>query len=208
MPDTSRKGTITVEMRYDGKDVTGGSLAAYRVGQIEENNGDYRFAKTAEMEALPDSYDDIGSPALAKNVAAFISAQEISAYKTADNTGGKAVFDEMETGLYLIEQTRASDGYEPINPFLISVPMNDGGRYQYDVTAEGKFSLRQLATPAPTPSESPTPPRPIPPWRPFRPRLPQTGQLNWPIPVLTLLGLGVFIAGWMLRFGKKNGHEK
>lgn len=33
--------------------------------------------------------------------------------------------------------------------------------------------------------------------------LPQTGQLNWPVPVLVVFGLGLFSAGWMLRYGKK-----
>ncbi|MCC8126488.1 MAG: hypothetical protein LIO92_03690 [Clostridiales bacterium] len=35
------------------------------------------------------------------------------------------------------------------------------------------------------------------------PILPQTGQLNWPIPVLTLCGLAVFALGWKLFFGGK-----
>jgi hypothetical protein len=34
------------------------------------------------------------------------------------------------------------------------------------------------------------------------PKLPQTGQLNWPIPVLVIFGLVVFSIGWNLRFGK------
>lgn len=40
--------------------------------------------------------------------------------------------------------------------------------------------------------------------------LPQTGQLNWPVPVLVVAGLVLFSAGWVIRFGKirKNGYEK
>lgn len=34
------------------------------------------------------------------------------------------------------------------------------------------------------------------------PKLPQTGQLNWPIPVLVILGLTMFTIGWNLRFGR------
>jgi len=209
VPDMNRKGTITVDMVYDGKAVTGGSLTAYRVGRIQEDNGSYRFVKTDAMKELKDDYDDIGSPKLAKNVAAFVRANGVAAYMTAENTGGKAVFNDVEPGLYLIEQTLASDGYEPINPFLITIPMNENGQYKYTVTAEGKFQLTQLPTPTPTPSDRPTPPpRPTPPWH-FRTKLPQTGQLNWPIPVLTLVGLGIFTTGWVLRYGKKKEeHEK
>lgn len=37
--------------------------------------------------------------------------------------------------------------------------------------------------------------------------LPQTGQLNWPVPVLAVLGLGTFSLGWKLRYGKGQEDE-
>ena len=37
VPDQSRKGTITVEMKYDGEAITGGTLTAYRDGIWREN---------------------------------------------------------------------------------------------------------------------------------------------------------------------------
>lgn len=40
--------------------------------------------------------------------------------------------------------------------------------------------------------------------RPAAPILPQTGQLNWPVPVLAAAGLGLFSVGWVLRYGKKD----
>ena len=181
VPDENQKGTITVKMEYDGKAVAGGTLTAYRVGKIQESDGNYAFAKTDAIAAFAGSYEN-----------------KVPAYSTAKNQNGKAVFSDLELGLYLIVQTEASEGYEPLKPFLISVPMNEGGHYVYEVSAEGKFQLEQK--PEPT---TPTPTTPS------EPTLPQTGQLNWPIPVLVVLGLGLFSFGWVLRFGrKKNGYEK
>lgn len=37
--------------------------------------------------------------------------------------------------------------------------------------------------------------------------LPQTGQLNWPVPVMAAAGLSLLVLGWYLNRGKKNGHE-
>ena len=190
------EGTITVEMKYDGKAVIGGTLAVYRVGKIQESDGNYSFVKTDTMGTFDDSYDDINSAALAENIAAFVQANNLSVYDTAENIEGNAVFPKLELGLYLIVQTKASDGYEPLKPFLVSVPMNKDGHYGYEVNAEGKFQLHQEPKPTtpPTPSE---------------PKLPQTGQFNWPVPVLAVLGLSLFSMGWMLRFGrKKNRYEK
>lgn len=199
VPDENQKGTVTVEMEYDGKAVAGGALTAYQVGQIQESDGNYSFAKTKAMASFSGSYENIASADLAESIATFVKENQIAAYSTAKNQNGKAVFSDLELGLYLIVQTEASEGYEPLKPFLISVPMNEDGHYVYEVSAEGKFQLAQK----PQPTTPTTPPKPS------EPTLPQTGQLNWPIPVLVVLGLGLFSFGWVLRFGrKKNGYEK
>ena len=194
--DESQKGTITVEMRYDGKAVTGGALTAYRVGAAEEIDGDGCFVKTPEMEGFAGSYEDVSDPELAEDVAAYVEAQNVPSCATAENKAGKASFTGLELGLYLVVQTEASEGYEPLKPFLVSVPMNENGRYVYEVNAEGKFQLSQA--PKPTTPATPTTPN-----KPAEPTLPQTGQLNWPVPVLAALGLALFAAGWALRFGKR-----
>ncbi|MCD8017514.1 MAG: hypothetical protein LUE97_06945 [Oscillospiraceae bacterium] len=35
------------------------------------------------------------------------------------------------------------------------------------------------------------------------PDIPQTGQLNWPVPLLAVCGLLLFALGWVLKCGKK-----
>ena len=195
VPDRNQKGAITVEMKYDGETVTGGTLTAYRVGQVQEDNGDYSFVKTSDMDAFYGDYDDISTVKLAEDVAAFVKAHSIRTYATVENIEGKAAFTDLELGLYLIVQTKESEGYEAIKPFLVSVPMNEDGHYVYQVNAKGKFQLQQEPKPATPPTS-------------FDPKLPQTGQLNWPIPVLVMLGLGLLSIGWILRFGKKkDGYE-
>lgn len=201
-PDEDVSGTITVKMKYEGKAVSGGTLKAYRVGRVWEDDGDYFFVKTKAMEDFKGSYEEIGDPKLAKKAAAYVKKKKLRAYATARNKDGKAVFSDLEPGLYLIVQTKASDGYEPLNPFLVSVPVNEDGRYVYKVNAEGKFQLRKAATPS-------TPATPTTSSKPSELTLPQTGQLNWPVPVLVILGLALFAAGWQLRFGKKrDGYER
>ncbi len=196
VPDESRKGTITVEMKYEGHAVTGGTLTAYRVGEIQESDGNYSFGKTDAMKGFAGSYEDIESADLAESIAAFVEKEQISAYAMAQNQNGKAVFSDVDLGLYLIVQSETSEGYEALNPFLVAVPMNEGGHYVYEITAEGKFQFQQN-------------PKPVTPDDPTDPTLPQTGQLNWPIPILAVLGMCLFSTGWALRFGrKKNRYEE
>lgn len=192
VPDANKKGEIIVEMCYDGKAVEGGAVTAYRIGQVRQNNGDYSFVKTPAMEGFSGSYDDIGAPELAERAAAFVKEQGIKDCVEAKNTEGKAVLTDLELGLYLIVQTEAAEGCEPLKPFLVSIPMNVDGQYIYEVNAEGKIQLHQELKPAE-------------PSKPADPNLPQTGQMNWPIPLLTMLGLGLFSAGWVLRRERKKG---
>lgn len=187
IPDENRKGTITMEMKYNGSPVTGGMLAAYRVARIAEADGNYRFEALAPYEVQELRQEDLNTPELAAAFAGQVSGGEIA---PTSSESGLIRFENLEPGLYLIVQTEASDGFDPLQPFLVTIPMNEDGHYVYDVTAEGKFQLHQ--EPKPTAPTSPT-----------EPGLPQTGQLNWPIPVLTVLGLGLFSAGWALCFGRR-----
>lgn len=55
----------------------------------------------------------------------------------------------------------------------------------------------------PPPTGPTTPTDPTPP-KPGKPTLPQTGQLWWPVPVLTAAGLLLVIAGLLRRRGAEN----
>ncbi len=218
-----KKGTITVEMKYDGKAVSGGTLAVYRIGDASEENGKYKFRKSDSMNDFDLDLDtnDISDATLAENVASFVQSNNFSAYADTENIDGKAVFNNLDLGIYLVVQTKASDGYEPLMPFLVSIPMNYNGNYKFDVTAEGKTQNKQDTLPT-SPADDPD--NPSAPDTSGNPTddgtgnthgntaggiLPQTGQLNWPVPVLTALGLLIFTLGWLLAFfGKREKQVK
>ena len=82
----------------------------------------------------------------------------------------------------------------------MSLPQWQNDGYVYDLTASPKVPL----VPEPTEPTVPTEPTdPTDPW------LPQTGQLNWPIPLMAVSGLALFMAGCILCFGrKKERYEK
>ncbi len=61
------------------------------------------------------------------------------------NDNGSVVFSAVEPGLYLIQQTKSSENYQNISPFIISVPQNENGVYVYDVSAAPKMA--KLAPP-------------------------------------------------------------
>lgn len=197
VPELDRSGSIQVEMRYAGKPVSGGTWMLYRVGEIQEEDGNYGFALTGEFAQWDGTLENVQNGELAQKLKAYAMSQNLIGTSQPVGQDGKVRFENVQTGLYLLVQYQAAEGYDEVSPFLISVPVREEGTYQYDVDASPKVAL----TPAPT---EPQPTESVP----TEPSLPQTGQLNWPIPVLTVAGLSLFAMGWgLFRHQKRSDHE-
>ena len=195
--DLSRTGSIALELTGEnGQVVSGGSFRLYRVGApaIRENN--LVFDRTADFAESGVSLEDLSKSALAEQLAAYVETARPAPLATASaDAKGKVQFSGLECGLYLVmQQPQKGDTYEPMTAFLASIPMTDpeGTRWLYDVSAKPKVEIK----PAPSVTPGPTP-------GPEEPRLPQTGMLLWPIPVLAGLGIGLFVLGWVLVFRRK-----
>lgn len=191
LPDLDRLGSIMFLMDFDGTPLDGGSLTLYRVGDVVENDGNYSFACVPGIVAV--SLENLNDPALAADLADAAKNAGLEAIP-APIEDGRAVFSDLEPGLYVVSQRPGGEtpGYAAIDPFLISLPQWQDGAYVYDLTADPKVPL----APAPTePTSSTEPSEP--------PDLPQTGQLNWPVPLMAALGLAFFGLGWLLFFGSK-----
>ena len=194
IPDTTRAGSIRIAMK-DGKDaLPGGTLTLYRVGEIAESNGDYFFVLAPAVKDSEVSLKDIQSAETAKKLAAWIDKHPTQHTQVQIDKDGKAAFSDLVTGLYLVVQTEAAEGYLCADPFLVSLPMHDGSGYVYDVEATPKVEVEKEPE---TEETTTTKPPQIP------GKLPQTGQNNWPIPVLCCGGLILILVGVILCCGRK-----
>lgn len=199
VPDLSKKGSIKITLSDGGKAISGGSFTIYRVAGIRENNGDYYFELTGDFAESGVSLKNVESARTAKKLANYAETEELKGTKKSVGEDGKVKFSGFRTGLYLVVQEENAEGYFKVDPFLVSVPFLEDGVYLYDVNASPKLELEKV--PGRTPSHDPGPKKTT-----VTGFLPQTGQLNWPIPFLVIAGLGLFGMGWMLRFGKRSGY--
>ena len=198
VPDPSSKGSIMVVMHLGDTIVGGGTLMLYQVGAVHEEDGNCSFVPTGEFADWGEEFGNVQSPELAQNLKEYATSKHLIGEQKEIDQEGTVLFDGLEQGLYLLVQCKAAAGCSEANPFLVTVPTLENGEYRYDINASPKVGL----TPAPTE------PTTLPP-KPDEPSLPQTGQLNWPIPVLAVGGLLLFVLGWSLCFGgKKDGYEK
>ena len=161
LPDLNQTGSISVTIRYNGNPVSGGELTLYRVGEVREDDGDYRFVLTKQFDASGVTLENVQSPDTAKKLSDYALRQGISGTTGKINKDGALKFGSLEPGLYLLAQRKAAAGYQKLNPFLVSLPMGDGDGYSYEVDASPKVS--------PVPN------------LPGSPEQPKTGQSAWPI---------------------------
>ena len=192
--DLTKKGSITLTLKdSDGNAMTGGFLDCIQVAEIAESGGETTYLLTngfQDTNIFLEYFLD-GKQSAASLAEELNDAVPAGAYKIAsrpDKTG-TVTFSNRELGLYLIRQRAKSGYYESITPFVVTVPMNSDSGWVYDVTASPKVGT---VTPKDTAYKSVR-------------RLPQTGQLNWPVPVLAVSGIALFSLGWAMT---KDKHEK
>ena len=162
VPDLTRKGSITVTMRYDGKAISGGAMTLHRVGEIQEDDGNYHFVLTAEYADSGITLENVQSAATAKKLADFTKQHSLQGVYQEIATDGTAQYANLKPGLYLLVQKKAAKGFEPAAPFLVTLPMMIGETYIYQVDASPKVS-------------------PVPVEKPENPEQPKTGQSGLPI---------------------------
>jgi hypothetical protein len=147
--DQTKEGSLTISMN-------GGAGFDFRIYQIGTfGRGGAVFEPTERLKNVDfgDSGKiDLGSGkwnSYAATLANYAHAPYLyEAMSPAEtDAGGKALFKRVKPGVYLVlGESRVADGKKyTFSPILISVPTStDGSSWNYDVTAEAKFSTEPV----------------------------------------------------------------
>lgn len=202
-PDLTRQGSITITMKQGGNVVSGGFMTLYQAASLRTDGSGYQYELVGAFAAYGKTLEVTSASAAAELVK---YAQKSAGVKKEIDQSGILKYENLPSGLYLLVQDEAAEGYEKIEPFLVSVPMTENNTYIYDVDATPKLELVPEETESEYETEAETKPSPL---GGGGGSLPQTGQLNWPVPLLAISGLILFIGGWLLRSGqRKEEYEK
>lgn len=190
---------------------TGGSFQAYRVAEITGENGPYRF-KSLYGDVAVDYSDATKLQNLTNYYAEYVKNNNVAATCTTSAVSGYIKFTGLETGLYLIVQETAVSGYTDLATTLASVPyLKSDGTYEYEVESTSKPTITTSTTATTTETTDDTDE--------FddddddtdsssdsdssssseSKKLPQTGQLWWPLPLLLCGGLLLMFVGRRIR---------
>lgn len=197
IPDFHRKGSVSVALKESETKnvVSGAELTLYLVADAAFHGGDAVFEYTDDFSHCTESLAKVDSENLAEKLSEYAREHKISGTTMVTDQSGKVDYKDIKAGLYLIMQNKESEQYTSLKPFLVSLPMYMDGTYIYDIDASPKVRTVTRKEVQPEPSKPSKPASGT--------KLPQTGQLNWPIPVM--LGCGVFliILGFILRRTKE-----
>lgn len=153
---TETTGTLTINKTTKEQDESGSykplggaTFTIYKVASLTPGTeGQYKSWKlTEDFKDLNLTEDTLGSISTAeleekaneaKNIAANLEGE---ARKTAEGTG-KATFDNLDLGYYLVVETGTPEGYVASKPFFVSIPTtvttDAGSTWNYNVEVSPK----------------------------------------------------------------------
>ncbi len=193
--DFTQNGSIELTLAdSDGNAVSGGSVTLYQVATLYLDDGNMAYSYTDAFSGCGVTLD-VEDTSLAETLADYAASKGVSGTTLSIGSSGTVSFGGLDLGLYLVVQTTESDNYETISPFVVTVPLEEDGVWVYDVDASPKVGAVTPTEPEPDePDESTTTTTTTT----VTKTLPQTGQLNWPVPVLAICGAVLFVVGWRL----------
>lgn len=192
LPDLNRNDcsiTISPQSVDSHEIVRNTQFTAWRVGEGELQEGELRYLLTEEFAESEVELNERKAEHLIEELEQYIDSSEPEGITRTANEAGVVCFQNLSTGLYLLRQDAVATGDETVSPFLVTVPMEDfsGGACVYHVDASPKARVMERDEMKPEADAS----------------LPQTGQLNWPVPVLAAAGIAFFALGYGLRTKKR-----
>ncbi len=176
--DMNRKGSLSVTMECSHGYRSGGTVGLFAVATTHRVNNKYVFEYTEAFKNCPLSLDNISDDLEADKFYAYATDNGIEC-EIEELKNGVAVYNDLPMGLYLVVHAEADQGFTTALPFFVTVPVSDGDNWDYQVDASPKLEIKHSEIEHP-------------------PGIPQTGQLKWPIPIMAVSGVMIFVIGLVI----------
>jgi len=142
--DPAHPCSLTLSYTRNGAAFSGLEIEIYRVAELHANG---KYALVSPYSQAPIKIHGITSQQewqeTAQTIKNYVAANQIPATctQTTDSTG-QAVFEDLQTGLYLVQGTTARDaeGTVVFHDFMVYLPTPTQNGYEYDVSAVPKYT--------------------------------------------------------------------
>ena len=210
-------GSITISYELLGDAAFEGEteISIYQVERLVKQGDTEYLEWTDAFEMCNTSLENLTASEAeeaAVKLVEYIADHGISGTTRKMDIQDKMVFTDLEFGTYLVVIDKLPDTCRAARSFLVSVPMFENNSWVYDIQAQIKVEkIPELPEEPGTSADPETPQIPIEPEQPEQPevvqpaeeKLPQTGQVRWPIYLLTGIGMVCLIVGALFRKKKR-----
>lgn len=214
-------GSITLVCESDDIVMSGMNWNIYHIGSHNEAD---EFVLEGDFADCPVSFDDLSASAV-QQAANDLEDYAISGgieplYSASADENGGLLFDGLEKGLYLLTGEPISVGGYLCTPAAAVVEVTADENGSYDLTVYPKFELSEDSRPDSSAPDSSVPDssssdstgtgsavvsQPSTSTSTSTPeKIPQTGQLWWPVPIMAVAGIALVVVGWRLCSKKEN----
>lgn len=140
--DLNQTGSIQITLRDQKypEDTIGGTLELFRVADAVTVDSNLSFVLTAEFAGSGVTLTDVNASGLPQQLAAYAQNNGLAGTAVQANKNGNFSFTGLSAGLYLVTQSQTEEGYYPVAPFLVSMPMYSAeqGGWIYSIEAGPK----------------------------------------------------------------------
>lgn len=228
---------IVISPKGNGETVViDADVSLYKLADVDLENGKLKYKLLSHFLSCGIDLNDLDTTeklqACIDKLQEHITANSVAQTAVLSAVSDRFNFTDVERGYYLVVATCRNN--VTISSFLVSVPEMDiiSGDLKHDVVAYPKTMsfLPPSSSSSTPPSSSSVPPGSsstppgsssvppagsstpeLPPGPPTAPppntKLPQTGQLQWPVPVLSVVGVLLFSWGWADLYLRKKKSE-
>ena len=144
--DPHQRGSITLSLvsPEDETPLEGAEMALYHVATVNANgNGILLYSYTEAFSHCGFSLDDAE---LTKKLDAFVTETAVPCQRALTDGEGKAHWEDLPLGLYLVKQIDHAEGVAQCAPFLVTVPMEVEDELLYAVDASPKMKVSRWVT--------------------------------------------------------------
>lgn len=141
--DFSRKGSISITLSEtnSGEKVVGADIAIYKIADAYANNYNLAF----DYEDILDEYqENLDNGIISNDLLEIVVNNDLSNFSGKTDENGVVSFENLDLGLYLVNQVNKVDGYSKIEPFLVMIPQIQENKWIYDVEAVPKVDIIRL----------------------------------------------------------------
>lgn len=142
--DLNSKGSIEITLK-EGADnmIEGAQITLYHIADATNVNNNLVFSLKSQLDTCNVDLSDLTDTNLLNEIS-MCNIQNANKYVGTTDSNGKYNFNNLDLGLYYVEQTKNVEGYSNFDSFLVAIPKIENNKWVVDIKAKPKTDIYKV----------------------------------------------------------------